>query len=399
MTAFESTLPGGPFMTPVSAGIAERPDFIGFVRDTETAHILRAALGPAFPAGLILHQLGFRQSIDWLGGIATPRTILIDISGEDQPLSAVVQLEAVVDPGTRVLVIGENRSVSFYRSLTRNLGVKEYLPKPLDANMVQREFLPWATGAEPQAEPARGGAVVALCGAGGGVGVTTIAANLAWLIGGETRRHTILLDADLHRGSAALFANVPPSTGLRHALEAPDRIDPLLIERAAHPATERLHVLAAEEPLTEQWTHRIGGGRALAVALRQRYNFVLADIPAHPLGFAGEILALAQRRVLIIEATAQSVRLAQSWMALPAGAMQTSRPVLILNKYQKRRGLTAAQIEAELGVAVAVTVPDMGPNAARAADLGESLIATKGKFRDAILRLARIIGAAPGGAA
>ncbi|MCW8305601.1 pilus assembly protein CpaE [Acidiphilium sp. PA] len=386
-------------MTPVSAGLAERPDFIGFVRDTETAHVLRAALGPAFPAGLALHQLSFRQSIEWLGGIATPRTILIDISGEDQPFTAMVQLEAVVDPGTRVLVIGENRSVSFYRTLTRNLGVKEYLPKPLDAGMVQREFLPWATGDEPAAEPARGGAVVALCGAGGGVGVTTIAANLAWLIGGETRRHTILLDADLHRGSAALFANVPPSTGLRHALEAPDRIDPLLIERAAHPATERLHVLAAEEPLTEQWTHRIGGGRALAVALRQRYNFVLADIPAHPLGFAGEILALAQQRILIIEATAQSVHLAKSWMALPAGAMQTSRPVLVVNKYQKRRGLTAAQIEAELSTPVAVTVPDMGPHAARAADLGESLIAAKGKFRDAILQLARIIGAAPGGPA
>jgi Flp pilus assembly CpaE family ATPase len=86
-------------------------------------------------------------------------------------------------------------------------------------------------------------------------------------------------------------------------------------------------------------------------------------------------------------------------MALPAGAMQTSRPVLILNKYQKRRGLTAAQIEAELGATIAVTVPDMGPKAARAADLGESLIATKGKFWDGILRLARIIGAAPGGAA
>jgi pilus assembly protein CpaE len=186
---------------------------------------------------------------------------------------------------------------------------------------------------------------------------------------------------------------------LRHALEAPDRIDPLLIERAAHPATERLHVLAAEEPLTEQWTHRIGGGRALAVALRQRYNFVLADIPAHPLGFAGEILALAQQRILIIEARAQSVHLAKSWMALPAGAMQTSRPVLVVNKYQKRRGLTAAQIEAELSTPVAVTVPDMGPHAARAADLGESLIAAKGKFRDAILQLARIIGAAPGGPA
>ncbi|MDD2877397.1 MAG: pilus assembly protein CpaE [Acidiphilium sp.] len=396
MTGLKS-LPGEPvYATPVALPGTGRPGFMGFVRDAETAHVLRASLGPEFPAGLTLHQLPFRQSIELLGRIETPRTILIDISGEDQPLSAILQLETMVDPGTRVLVIGENRSVSFYRSLTRNLGVKEYLPKPLDATVVLREFLPWAIGAEPVAEPVRGGSMIALCGACGGVGVTTIATNLAWLIGGETRRHTILLDADLHCGSAALAANVPPSTGLRNALEAPDRIDPLLIERAAHPVTERLHVLAAEEPLTEKWTHRPGGGGALSAALRLRYNFVVADIPTRPLGFAAEILALAQQRILIVEPAAHSVRLAKHWMALPAGAMQTRRPVVILNKYQRKRGMSPKQIEAELGTELAVLVPDIAGAATRAADLGETLVGQKGKFRDAIVKLAQLVGAAAG---
>lgn len=388
------TLVETAYATPIMAS-RTRPAFVGFVKDAESAHILRATLGPAFPTGLTLHQMSFRESIETLGCIETPQTILIDVSGEEQPLSAILQLETVVDPGTRVLVIGDNRSVSFYRSLTRNLGVKEYLPKPLDAGLVAHDFLPWATGAEPEAEPARGGSMIALCGACGGVGVTTIATNLAWLIGGETRRHTILLDADLHRGSAALAANVPPSTGLRSALEAPDRIDPLLIERAAHPATERLHVLAAEEPLTEKWTHRIGGGNALSAALRKRYNFVIADIPARPLGFAGEILALAQQRILITEPTPQSVRLAQRWMELPAGAMQTRRPIVILNKYHRKRSIPVAKIEQELGTEIAVIVPDVGAPSARAADLGESLIGQKGKFRDALVKLAQLVGGAP----
>jgi len=374
----------------------DRPLFMAFVRDAETAHTLRAALGPAFPAGLALHIETFAGSIDHLGRIETPRTILIDIAGEDQPLSAILQLEAVVDPGTRVLVIGENRSVSFYRSLTRNLGVKEYLPKPLDAAMVARDLLPWAIGIEPVAEPMRGGTMIALCGAGGGVGVTTIATNLAWLIGGETRRHTILLDTDIYRGSAALAANVPPSTGLRSALEAPDRIDPLLIERAAHPATERLHVLAAEEPLTENWSLRPGGGRALSAALRQRYNFVIADIPARPLGFAAEILTLAQQRILVIEPTPQSLRHARRWIDLPAGAMQTRRPLVILNRHHRRQPVPLKSITAELGCEIEVLVPDLGAQAARATDLGESLIARKGKYRDAIAKLAHLIGAAPG---
>lgn len=398
MTDLKTLTAKTTYATPVAPERPDRPAFAGFVRDAETAHLLRATLGPGFPTGLTLHMMSFRESLEMLGRIETPQTILVDVSGEEQPLSAIMQLETVVDPGTRVLVIGDNRSVSFYRTLTRNLGVKEYLPKPLDAGALAHDFLPWATGTQPEAEPPRGGSMIALCGASGGAGVTTIAANLAWLIGGETRRHTILLDTDLHRGTASLATNVPPSTGLRNALESPDRIDPLLIERAAHPATERLHVLAAEEPLTEKWTHRIGGGRALAAALRLRYNFVIADIPARPIGFAGEILTLAQQRVLILEPTMQSLRHAKRWMELPAGAMQTRHPILVLNKHQRRHGLPITKIETELGAEIAVMVPDIGAACARATDLGESLIGQKGKFRDALVKLAQIAGAAPGAA-
>ncbi|MGC9269248.1 AAA family ATPase [Acidiphilium sp.] len=392
MTDLKTLLSEPSYATPVSSLGIERQGFMGFVRDAEAAHVLRATLGPEFPGGLTLHQLPFRQSIEMLGRIETPRTILIDISGEDQPLSAILQLETVVDPGTRVLVIGENRSVSFYRNLTRNLGIKEYLPKPLEPAAILSEFLPWAIGAEPKTEPVRGGTMIALCGACGGVGVTTIATNLAWLIGGEIRRHTILLDADLHSGSAALAANVAPSTGLRSALDAPERIDPLLIERAAQPVNERLHVLAAEEALTEKWTYRAGGGRALSAALRLRYNFVIADVPTHPLGFAAEILSLAQQRMVITDATPQSVRMARRWLALPDGVMQTHRPIVVLNKYQRKRGMDPKLIEAELGTELAVLVPDMAAAAGRASDLGECMVGQKGAFRTAIVKLAEVLG-------
>lgn len=369
-----------------------RPDFCAFVGDSESAHTIRAALGPAFSTGLALHQTPFRTAVELLAGMTTPRTILVDISGEEQPLSALVQLESVVDAGTRVLVIGNNRSVGFYRGLTRNLGIKDYLAKPLDIQRVTREFLPWATGDGPATESARGGVMIAVCGAHGGAGATTIATNLAWLIGVETRRHTILLDADLHRGSTALATGVPPSTGLRTALEAPDRIDPLLIERAAHPAAERLHVLAAEEPLTETLIYRAGGGRALSAALRQRYNFVIADIPNRPLGFAAEILSLAQQRILVIDGTLRGIAGARRWLDLPAGPMQTSRPTIVLNRYQRGRHASAAKLADALGTEIEVVIPDLSPAVPRAMDLGEFPAAANGKFRNSILKLVQMVG-------
>ena len=369
-----------------------RPAFMGFVRDDASLQVIRSALASAFPTGVPLQRVSFAETLDYLARVDTPRTVLIDISGEEQPMSAVHRLEPVIDPGTRVLIIGEERSIGFYRSLTRTLGVSEYLSKPLDAALVSRELAPWAVGEVPAIETSRGGSMVAVCGAAGGVGATTIATGLAWLIGGEIRRHTILLDADLQRGSAALASNAPPSTGLRNALDTPDRIDPLLIERAAQPSIGRLHVLGAEEPLTEPWEYHPGGGRALLNALRQRYNLVVADIPARPTGFAAELLALAHMRVIVTTGAPRSLGNAARWLALPPGQMQTSAPIVVLNRYQRKRCPPISTIAATLGTEIAVVVPELRTIVAKGSDLGEPPVARKGPFRKVLLDLAGRLG-------
>lgn len=397
----DTTLPGnvGGLGPRRSASPDERALFAGFVHDDQTLQAIRIAFAPAFPAGVNLYRRSFAETVEFLSGTVTPRTILVDISGEEQPLTAMHQLEAVVDAGTCVLIIGEERSVSFYRGLVRTMGVSEYLPKPIEPAAAARELLPWAIGTTPVVEPVRGGTVIAVCGAAGGVGATTIATNLAWLTGGETRRHTILLDADLQRGSAALATNVPPSTGLRNALDAPDRIDPLLIERAAQISIGRLHVLAAEEPLTELWDYHPGGGRALVAALRQRYNFIFADIPARPFGFAAELLSLAHARVIVTSAAPHCVAHARRWLDLPPGPTQAMLPLVVLNRYQRRRGLPPDRIAQTLGTGIAAVVAERGGVVSRGNDLGEPAVSSKGPFRAAIQALAGKLGATVGAGA
>ncbi len=104
----------------------------------------------------------------------------------------------------------------------------------------------------------QGGRVVTITGVRGGVGASTIATNLAWYLGKRANRHTILVDADLHRGNCALLLNAKSGAGLRTALETPQRVDELFVERSAQPVTERLHVLSGEENLTEQVKYEQG---------------------------------------------------------------------------------------------------------------------------------------------
>ncbi|MCG4499138.1 P-loop NTPase, partial [[Clostridium] innocuum] len=73
---------------------------------------------------------------------------------------------------------------------------------------------------------------VTVTGVRGGVGASTVAVNLSWYLGVESKRHTVLLDTDLHRGVCAMMLGVKPGSDLRMALEVPQQIDDLLVERA-----------------------------------------------------------------------------------------------------------------------------------------------------------------------
>jgi pilus assembly protein CpaE len=246
------------------AALKNRAAFIGFASDHASAVLLHQAFEPAFPKGNEIHVVPFRTALSLLSAMTTPEIVLVDLSGESQPINAMLDLAEVVEPGTVVLAIGESRDVGFYRAVTKGMGVREYLPKPLTKDKLEQHFLKWVKPGPETAGIPRGGRLISLVGVRGGVGTSTIAANLAWVIGTEMRRHTVLLDADLYMGTAALTLNVKATSGLRTALELPERVDQLLIERSAQPAGERLHVLAAAEPLDGS-TEYIEGGRQRCV--------------------------------------------------------------------------------------------------------------------------------------
>ena len=117
-----------------------------------------------------------------------------------------------------------------------------------------------------------------------------------------------------------------PGPGLRVALEAPERLDCLLAERAAQPAADRLHVLAGEETLAIQPEPRARRRRtALLDALRTRYNFIVADVPFAPVPLYRDLLDLVDQRVLVMEPTLAAVRDTLRLLALPEGRHRTQR--------------------------------------------------------------------------
>ncbi len=367
---------------------SDRADLLAFVADGESEAVLREGLSQAVPSGFEVRRGNVRVALAALAKLSTPKALIIDITGESQPLALLGDLAHVVEPDVQVMIIGEREDVAFYRQVTRTLGAAEYLYKPLVAEMVARHFGAQITHQHAVSD-AIGGRLVTITGTRGGAGASTIATNLAWFLSQSSRRHTALLDADLQMGTAAMMLATRSGTGLRSALEQPNRVDELFIERTAVAVADRLHVIAGEEGLASRIDYGPGASERLTAFLRRRFNFVVADVPFRDCDLSHDLLKTAHQRVLIMVPTLASVRDTLRLLALPAGPSQARRAVVVMNRAGMPGGLTRRQVEDALKATVDVVVPDQARQLAHAESLGEPAAKIAGGFRTGIVSLVK----------
>src|SRR5207244_9309977 len=93
--------------------------------------------------------------------------------------------------------IGRYNDVVLYRELLRR-GISDYLIAPVGPIEVVRSIC--GLYCAPDAKPI--GRIVAVAGAKGGVGASTIAHNVAWAIARDLRLDAVVCDLDLAFGTA-----------------------------------------------------------------------------------------------------------------------------------------------------------------------------------------------------
>ena len=309
---------------------------------------------------------------------APPALLVVDLDGEVEPLAALVGLAQVCLAETRVLAIGSADDVRLFRALLA-AGVSDYLVKPLEAGALAAALQQIAAEA-PDAAAAAGaatGRLVAVLGVRGGSGATTVASSLAWAIAdaGANTEHgleperSILVDLDLHYGSAAFAFGLEPGDGLAAMLASPDRLDEQLIAATLQPAAARLGVIAAATSLEQDATISPDAAAALLKTLRATAQWVVADLPRGLDGMTRQVLRTADQVILVappsLEGLRDAGRLLTYLQALRAGAA----PMIVVNgavggAAEIGRGL----FEATLGQGVTAWIPALaGPAAAAAA--------------------------------
>jgi pilus assembly protein CpaE len=275
-----------------------------------------------------VHMGGATAAVEAFRNAPTPNVIVIESSADRAELVAHLDaLSEFCDAGTKVMVAGRVNDITLFRELMSR-GVSEYLVLPFGVLDFIRAVssLYTSEGADPL------GRVIAVTGAKGGVGASSIAHNVAWSIARSFETQTIIADLDLAFGTAGLDFNQDPPQGIAEAVFAPERLDTNLVDRLLSKCSDRLSILAAPATADRAYDLHENAFDALIDIMRSSVPCAILDVPHTWTSWARRILISADEVVVVAVPDLANLRNAKSLFdALRAARPNDAPPKLVLN--------------------------------------------------------------------
>jgi pilus assembly protein CpaE len=317
---------GEPHIAPVP-----RISIQAFCETAETASAMQAAGDDRrmAKAHLKIQMGGVAAAVEAYRSAPTPNVVVIESESRDEELLAGLdQLAHVCDAGTRVVVIGRANDIMLYRELVRR-GISDYLIAPTAVLDVIRAMS--ALFGAPDAKPV--GRTIAVVGAKGGVGASTVAHNIAWSIARDLRLDAVVADLDLPFGTAGLDYNQDPPQGIADAVLSPERIDTAFLDRLLSKCTDHLSLLAAPATLERVYDFGSDAFDTIFDVLRGSVPFIVLDVPHQWSGWTKRTLIAADYILIVAGPDLANLRNAKNIIdVLRAARPNDHRPHYCLNQ-------------------------------------------------------------------
>ncbi|SEN90472.1 AAA family ATPase [Bradyrhizobium sp. OK095] len=346
-------------LPPVEEHIAPAPrvSVQAFCETVETAAAVQSAgedrrLGKAH---LKIQMGGMPAAIEAYRSAPTPNVIVIESDGRNDLLGGLDHLATVCDAGTRVVVIGRINDVTLYRELVRR-GVSDYVLAPVGPIDVVRSICNLFSAPEAKAV----GRIIAVVGAKGGVGSSTISHNVAWAIARDLAMDAVVADLDLAFGTAGLDYNQDPPQGIADAVFSPDRVDTAFIDRLLSKCTDHLSLLAAPATLDRVYDFGSDAFDAVFDTLRSTMPCIVLDIPHQWSGWTKRALIGADDILIVAAPDLANLRNTKNLFDLLKAARPNDRPPLYcLNQVgiPKRPEIAAAEFAKAIESQPVVSIP------------------------------------------
>ncbi|WP_417464464.1 AAA family ATPase [Kordiimonas sp.] len=289
----------------------QRETYAAFICDELSSQILHPVITERGWDPDMIFSGGVAGAVRALGGMPCPEFLIVDLSDSEDPRADMQSLADVCEPGTVVLALGTLNDVTLYRDLL-HAGVHDYLVKPLTADVLHNAVVAAenALFVEEEVEeqgPKTDARQIVCVGVRGGIGSSTLVANMAWLFADQGKK-TALLDLDLFFGTSAMQFDLEPGRGLSDALDNPRRVDGLFLERAVVKPHEKLSILGCEAPIGGMSDPADGALEQLVDALGENFDCVVVDVPRQLLGSHVDVLKSATDILVVTDFSLTAAR-------------------------------------------------------------------------------------------
>ncbi len=286
---------------------------------------------------------------------------------------------------------GSDDMVEGYRS-----GADDYVAKPVDMEVLRLKIDALIRRAQPEASAAAPalGRLTCVTSAKGGAGVTTIAANLAVLLGRRGGQTVCAVDLDVTHGDLQVLLDLRPRAGLGEAARdlsgGVETVtwDDYLVRHEGGPWL----LAAPPTPLEASALSEAGVSQVLA-GLRSSQDHLVVDVPPSYGELALTVYEGAERVVVVVSPEITALRRTRELLgALESLGVTEDRVLLVLNTLFEKTVLDRGRVEAFLRRPVNVVVPFGGRGFLEAVNSGRPVVTSqRGRAVDALTELAGLL--------
>jgi pilus assembly protein CpaE len=366
---------------------------IRVIASAEYLEPLQAALADELPTTFRFEPVGAREPLAaWLFDDVS--LAVIEVNPDDRDSIRRIGAVRQRHPGVALVAAINGASVSLVRMLVRE-GISDVVTLPFDLDDLLQVTLDVLARREADAPVLTALApMIAVTRSIGGCGATSIATHLAADLAAHdgSDRGAVIVDLDLQFGSVSDFLGVRPSGSVADLLGDPSRLDIELIDSVSAQTAGGLTVIGAPEAIMPLESVSTDDLLRMLQLLRQRFGFVVLDLPANWTNWTLSAALAADSVVLVTELSVSSLRQAKRRLELfRSVGIEDDHVEIVVNRVEKRlfRTIGVEDVSTTLGHSVLGSVALDAPLVSTAQDQGELVgnLQRKSKFARDIAEL------------
>jgi len=252
---------------------------------------------------------------------------------------------------TKTVVVLEDTSIGASRRLF-GLGATDILPAPVteSALILSLERI-MRTGPSPAASPAPTGTIVAMLKAGGGVGATFLATQVAAQRARQNAGLVCGADFDIQFGSMAEYLDVGPTLSATDIIGNPGAFSDQALAKALIQHPSGCRIMGAPKDVTPLEVLSAEHADAIIAGLKRSFATTIIDLPAVWTQWSYRTLQLCDRIILVSHLSVPHMQLIKRQLRVLVAQKLDDKPLtLVLNAVSKEQLETLPLKTAETAV-------------------------------------------------